>query len=218
MVLQAGIKAHKENGGAAIENPAGELSRARVKQKDLHLPEPSQFRGLVDNLRKGSGPWGSRVGDLVEFLAYGGMRVRSEAVLVAWDDVDWQRKEISQCAGVRIPRRRMEVRRAEVNERQAGSLLGQIEVELLALVATRTDSKVAMRKRAFGWVGWRGLSARKGQTRQKTRKPDNQWWVFHIKSDESNVDYDLLSGVRGSWGAGRPMHDSETAPSTAAGH
>jgi len=30
----------------------------------------------------------------VEFLAYGGMRVRSEALNVKWTDVDWERKEI----------------------------------------------------------------------------------------------------------------------------
>jgi hypothetical protein len=69
-LLQAGIKAHKEKGGGVLEDPAAELERVRVKQKELQLPEPSHFKGLVENLRKGSGAWGQRVADLVEFLTY----------------------------------------------------------------------------------------------------------------------------------------------------
>jgi integrase len=67
--------------------------RARVKQKNLHLPEPSQFKELAANLRKHSGGWGRRVGDLVEFLSCGGKRINSEALMVAWEDIDWQRKQ-----------------------------------------------------------------------------------------------------------------------------
>jgi integrase len=93
-VLAAGIKAHKATAGVGLENPAAELKRVRVKQKDLQLPEPSHFKGLVENLRKGSGAWGQRVGDLVEFLAYSGLRIRSEAIWVTWEDIDWQRKQI----------------------------------------------------------------------------------------------------------------------------
>jgi len=77
-----------------LENPAAELKRVRVKQKELHLPEPSQLKDLVANLRMNSGGWGRRIGDLIEFLAYGGMRINSEALLVTWKDIDWQRKEI----------------------------------------------------------------------------------------------------------------------------
>ena len=77
-----------------LDNPATDLKRVRVKQKELRLPEPSEFTGLVENLRKGSGAWGQRVADTVEFLAYSGMRIRSEAIWVTWVDVDWQRKQI----------------------------------------------------------------------------------------------------------------------------
>ncbi|MGO9204168.1 MAG: tyrosine-type recombinase/integrase [Limisphaerales bacterium] len=93
-VVQAGTKAHKEKGGVVLENPAAELKRVRVKQKELQLPEPAQFKDLVANLRKRSGGWSSRVGDLVEFLAYSGLRIHSEAVWVTWEDVDRQRKQI----------------------------------------------------------------------------------------------------------------------------
>ena len=80
-VLQAGIRTHNENGGAPLGKPQAGLKRVRVKQKELQLPEPAHFRGLVENLRKGSGVWGERVADMVEFLAYSGLRARSEAHL-----------------------------------------------------------------------------------------------------------------------------------------
>ena len=93
-MVDVGIRAHKANGGGLLENSAGELKRLRVKQKELQLPEPSHFKGLVENLLKGSGAWGQRVADMVEFLAYSGLRIRSEAIWVTWKDVDWQRKQI----------------------------------------------------------------------------------------------------------------------------
>jgi integrase len=94
LVIASGIKAHKEKTGVKLENPGMELKRVRIKQKDLQLPEPSHFKLLVENLRKNSGGWGPRVADLIEFLAYSGMRIHSEAMWVSWDDIDWIRKEI----------------------------------------------------------------------------------------------------------------------------
>jgi integrase len=94
MVLQAGIKAHQEKGGRLLENPAAELKRVRVKQKELRLPEPSHFKALIENIRRKSGGWGRRCANLVEFLAYSGMRINSEAVNVLWGDIDWKQKEI----------------------------------------------------------------------------------------------------------------------------
>ncbi len=93
-VLQVGIKAHKETGGGLLENPATELKRVRVKQKDLQLPEPSQFKELVKTCASAAVVGGGASADLVEFLAYSGMRIRSEALWVTWEDIDWQRKEI----------------------------------------------------------------------------------------------------------------------------
>jgi len=93
-VLQAGIEAHKKNGGGVLESPAVELKKTRITQKDLQLPEPSHFKALIKNLRKKSGGWGPRVADLAAFLAYSGLRINSEAVLVTWEDIDWQRMQI----------------------------------------------------------------------------------------------------------------------------
>jgi integrase len=93
MVLRAGIKAYKEQSGRTLENPASELQRVRISQRQLQLPEPAEFRRLVAQLRKDKSN-GAAFGDLVEFLAYSGLRIKSEAIWVKWEDIDWGRKEL----------------------------------------------------------------------------------------------------------------------------
>ncbi len=93
-VIATGIKMHKAKTGLSVENPASELNRVRITQKNLQLPESDQFKSLLENIRKGSSGWGYRVADLVEFLAYSGLRIRSEAIWVTWEDIDWQKREI----------------------------------------------------------------------------------------------------------------------------
>jgi len=68
-ILQIGVKNHKDKSGVRLDNPAFELKRTKIRQKDLQLPKQSQFRERVINFRKDSGGWGPRIGDLVEFLA-----------------------------------------------------------------------------------------------------------------------------------------------------
>jgi integrase len=94
LVIDRGLKEHREKTGIRLENPAMELRRVRIRQRDLKLPEPAHFKMLVENLRLKSGGWGPRVADLIEFLAYSGLRIKSEALWVSWDDIDWTRKEI----------------------------------------------------------------------------------------------------------------------------
>lgn len=93
-VVDEGLRIYSERGGTGISNSAAEVNRTRVPPKELRLPEPSIFRDLVANVRKGSGQWGEAAGDLIEFLAFTGMRIKSEAKWVQWEDVDWKRKEI----------------------------------------------------------------------------------------------------------------------------
>ena len=93
-VLAVGIRELQKRTGRGIENPASSLDRVSVRQKQLRLPEAPQFKALVGNLRQKSGRWGHDIGDLVEFLAYSGLRVQSEAAFVNWEDVDWERREI----------------------------------------------------------------------------------------------------------------------------
>jgi integrase len=94
LIIDVGIAEQARLGGERIENVAKSIARARVSGKQLKLPEADQFRELVKEIRQGSGGWGRKAGDLIEFLAYSGMRIKSEAAHVTWDDVDWNRKEI----------------------------------------------------------------------------------------------------------------------------
>ena len=93
LIFAEGIKALVAAGGDKIENPVAELSRAKISQTVLHLPERDQFKNLVANIKQ-SGSWGARAANLVEFLAYTGTRLYTEAQWIKWEDVDWQRKEI----------------------------------------------------------------------------------------------------------------------------
>ena len=93
-VIDIGIKDHVQAGGDRFENPAREVDRTKVLQKDLRLPEPEQFRELVKTIRARKDGYAVHVANLVEFLAYSGMRAYSEAAWVTWEDVDGSRKEI----------------------------------------------------------------------------------------------------------------------------
>jgi integrase len=135
-IIDVGLKTHKEQGGSPLENPSTELRRTRVKQKTLSLPEPSQFKGLIENLRNRSGAWGERVADLVEFLAYGGMRIHSEAEWVTWGDVDWQRKEIIVRGSPETGTKNSEMRRIPILPDMEG-LLTRLKEKLGAIESNR---------------------------------------------------------------------------------
>jgi len=94
LVIDAGIEEHLRRGGRPTGNPAGRLPRVRIPVKQLRLPEAEQFRSLVENVATRSGGWGRREADLIQFLAFSGLRAFSEAQWVTWEDVDWHRKEI----------------------------------------------------------------------------------------------------------------------------
>lgn len=93
-IIAIGIKAHVRSGGRPFENPAADIQRTRVKQRAPKLPERDQFKRIVESVRLKSGGWGHKAGDLIEFLAYSGLRLNTEAQWVTWEDVDWERKEI----------------------------------------------------------------------------------------------------------------------------
>jgi len=123
LVIDRGIRDHKEKTGIRLENPAMELRRVRIKQRDLKLPEPAHFKLLVENLRKKSGGWGPRVADLIEFLAYSGLRIKSEALWVSWDDIDWQRKEVIVRGDPVTATKNGEIRRVPIIKDLEGLLL-----------------------------------------------------------------------------------------------
>jgi len=95
LIMENGIKEQKRLGGEVIENPAAEIPLAKIKQKELHLPSRDQFKLLVSAIRNdNSNGWGPKAADLVEFIAYGGFRIYTEAQWITGEDIDWQRKEI----------------------------------------------------------------------------------------------------------------------------
>jgi integrase len=93
MVLQTGVDDLKERTGKKIENAADELTKARILPRLLKLPEPSQFWDLIVFIQK-QNSWGRAAAELVEFLAYSGTRLYTEAQWVTWEDVNWTKREI----------------------------------------------------------------------------------------------------------------------------
>ena len=80
--------------GARYENPA--LSAQRIKhriRKRVQLPEYGQFEQLVAEVRTSGSGYAPPAAELVQFLAFGGLRI-GEAKYVTWGDCDFKRGEI----------------------------------------------------------------------------------------------------------------------------
>jgi len=80
--------------GARYDNPASSVKRARVLQKKLELPEYSKFAPFVAAIANAGGRFSKPCAELVQFLAFGGMRI-GEAKYVTWDDCDFERGQIT---------------------------------------------------------------------------------------------------------------------------
>jgi integrase len=83
-IFAIGVKA-----GIVYRNPAEELERKPAKKKLLRLPNRTQFAAIVAYVRRQSG-WGRIAGDLVEGLAYSGMRV-GESRRLTWGHLDFEK-------------------------------------------------------------------------------------------------------------------------------
>ena len=79
--------------GLRYGNLTADLKRVRVRAKELTLPSQDQFTALVAEIRRVPFGPGLASADLVEFLAYGGLR-KGEAAQVTWADCDFKRREI----------------------------------------------------------------------------------------------------------------------------
>lgn len=75
--------------GIIHANPAKKLERKPVGKKLLRLPSTEQFREMVKTVRASPG-WGRVAGDLMEGLAYSGMRV-GESRRMIWEHLDFDR-------------------------------------------------------------------------------------------------------------------------------
>jgi integrase len=88
MVLDIAVEA-----GARYDNPARFIKKARVRLKELRLPDQNQFLKLVDSIEGVNKRFSRDCADLVRFLAYGGFR-KGEAANVTWADCDFEKGEI----------------------------------------------------------------------------------------------------------------------------
>ena len=81
-----------ENGICSI-NPANRIKRRRVTQRILDLPSKEEFHQWIQEIRGANGRFSRPCGDLVEFLAYSGLRV-GEVKGLHWRDVDFESGEL----------------------------------------------------------------------------------------------------------------------------
>jgi integrase len=84
--------------GLIARNSANEVERVRVTAKKLDLPTGEQFKALVESIRTNGSGQANGCADLVEFLAYSGLRI-TEAGLVRWQDVEEERGRIYVAPG-----------------------------------------------------------------------------------------------------------------------
>jgi integrase len=77
-------------GMVGVDDPTTGVKRLGVKPKELHLPEPDQFRSLLEKIETSGAGQAQNCADFVRFLAYSGCRI-SEAGQVHWADVNLER-------------------------------------------------------------------------------------------------------------------------------
>jgi integrase len=84
--------------GLIARNPAARIGKARITQKKLELPSKDHFHAIVAEIRNAGSGYSAGNGDLVEFLAYSGLRA-TEASLIRWGDIDFYRGRIYVAPG-----------------------------------------------------------------------------------------------------------------------
>ena len=84
--------------GLIARNPAARIEKARILQKKLELPSREGFHAIVAEIRNAGSGYSAGNGDLVEFLAYSGLRA-TEAANIRWQDLDFDRGRIYVAPG-----------------------------------------------------------------------------------------------------------------------
>lgn len=79
--------------GLCSANLAKEIKRTKVESKIPWLPSKDQFRQLVQKIRDGKHATAHGAADLVEFMAYTGLRV-GQATRLKWSDLDLKNNRI----------------------------------------------------------------------------------------------------------------------------
>lgn len=76
--------------GIRVDNPALTMQRKPIRHKLLDLPSSTQFKQVVAYIRKSATRWNGDAADLVEGMAYSGMRLK-EAGRLKWTDVNFEK-------------------------------------------------------------------------------------------------------------------------------
>jgi integrase len=85
--------------GLLLENPALTITRRKLPKNKITIPTKEDFTQLVTTIRAlGRRAWMGA--DLVELLAYSGMRL-SEATALTWPDVDFERGQFTVTGGAK---------------------------------------------------------------------------------------------------------------------
>ena len=89
--------------GLMLSNPAKDIKRRKIVQKQMVIPTREQFRKIVAAIRENDGREDSQQkakpgADLVEFLAYSGCRI-AEATAVTWADIDFGKNTLTVTGG-----------------------------------------------------------------------------------------------------------------------
>jgi integrase len=126
--------------GAILENPMLAARRAKVRKKDLMLPETEQFRAFLKEIENGGSRFSKSCADLVCFMAYGGFR-KTEAANVTWGDCDLNKKKIVVRGDPDTGTKNGEIREVPmIPEMQ--TLLGRLKAENKNLKSTDKVMKV----------------------------------------------------------------------------
>jgi integrase len=80
----------KRAGLVGIDDPTKDVKRLGVGPKELHLPEPDQFKAMLETIQTSGAGQAKHCADFVRFFAYSGCRL-SEAQQVHWSDVNLER-------------------------------------------------------------------------------------------------------------------------------
>lgn len=85
--------------GVLLENPARTIARRKLPKREILIPSKEEFRRLVAAIRSAYSC--AKTGaDLVELLAYSGMRL-SEATELTWGNIDFERGHFTVTGGAK---------------------------------------------------------------------------------------------------------------------
>ncbi len=98
-----GVFAYAVDAGLILANPAAHIARRRIPKAVINVPSKSEFQLLIATIRESDGRLDSQLkaapgADLVELLAYSGMRL-GEATALLWRYVDFHRGVVMVTGG-----------------------------------------------------------------------------------------------------------------------